>query len=100
MKLFFYSLVVIILITILTYYFKPALFYSIQTTVSREVSKVLPDNVISNKTTIYKWQNDKGELQISNKPPPKGIKYKTEEVEHSLNIMPSKTFTNKAKPKE
>ncbi len=96
MKLFFYSIVVLILIATLTYYFKPALFQTVQSTVSREITKVLPANMVTNKTTIYKWRNDKGELQISNTPPPKGIKFKTEDVEHSLNIMPSGTLTNKA----
>ena len=48
-----------------------------------------------NSTTIYKWTNDKGELQISNNPPLKGIQYKTEQVQHGANIMPSETFTGK-----
>jgi len=95
MKIIFYLIIIAIAITIGLYFLNPALFQSIKNNVTNKVSNVIPIEVLSNKTTIYKWKNDKGELQISNTPPPNGVKYKTEEVPHGTNIMPSEALTGK-----
>ena len=42
-----------------------------------------------NSSTLYKWQNSKGEWQISDKPPSKGIKYTIISSQDQINVMPS-----------
>lgn len=42
-----------------------------------------------NSSTLYKWQNNKGEWQISDKPPRKGIPFTTITSQDQVNVMPS-----------
>ena len=42
-----------------------------------------------NNSTLYKWQNNKGEWQISDKPPRKGITFTTTTSQDQINVMPS-----------
>ena len=51
-----------------------------------KVHQVAPE---LNNSTLYKWQNNKGEWQISDKPPHKGISYTTISSQDQVNVMPS-----------
>jgi len=42
-----------------------------------------------NNSTLYKWQNSKGEWQITDKPPRKGIAFTTITSQDQINVMPS-----------
>lgn len=44
-----------------------------------------------NKSTLYKWKNEKGEWQVTDKPPRKGILFTTITSQDQINIMPSPT---------
>lgn len=57
-----------------------------------KVHKVAPE---LNKSTLYKWQNIKGEWQITDKPPQKGIAFTTITSQDQINIMPSPQEKNK-----
>jgi len=95
MKIFFYLIILIAAIIAALYFFKPELFLSIKSTITEKVTTVIPTESLSKKTTIYKWNDKNGELQISNTPPPKGFKYITEEIRYDANIIPSETLTGK-----
>lgn len=45
-----------------------------------------------NSSTLYKWQNSKGEWQVTDKPPAKGISYTTVTTQDQINVIsdPSK----------
>ena len=51
-----------------------------------KVHQVAPE---LNKSTLYKWKNDKGEWQVTDKPPRKGIHFTTITSQDQINIMPS-----------
>jgi len=99
MKIIFYIIIVLAAITVGLYYFNPVLFQSVQDSVRNKVSTIIPIEPLTNSTTIYKWTNEQGELQISNNPPPQGIKYKTEQIKHSANVIPSQKLTGKTSEK-
>lgn len=42
-----------------------------------------------NQSTLYKWQNAKGEWQITDKPPAKGVTFTTISSQDQINVMPS-----------
>jgi len=42
-----------------------------------------------NKSTLYKWKNNKGEWQITDTPPLKGIAFTTITSQDQINVMPS-----------
>lgn len=42
-----------------------------------------------NQSTLYKWQNAKGEWQITDKPPAKGIAFTSINSQDQINVMPS-----------
>lgn len=95
MKIFLYSILIIGSATVALYFIKPTTFHSLKNNISNKVSSVLP---IENKivtSTIYKWKNKKGVLQVSDKPPPNGVKYTSEEIQHGFNIMPADALTGK-----
>lgn len=48
-----------------------------------------------NQSTLYKWQNDKGEWQITDKPPRKGISFSTISSQDQINVIPSQSSKNK-----
>ena len=48
-----------------------------------------------NKSTLYKWQNSKGEWQITDKPPSKGVTFTTITSQDQINVMPSPPKKNK-----
>ena len=51
-----------------------------------KVHQVAPE---LNNSTLYKWQNNKGEWQISDKPPRKGISFTSITSQDQINVMPS-----------
>lgn len=42
-----------------------------------------------NNSTLYKWQNSKGEWQITDVPPAKGIAFTTVKSQDQVNVMPA-----------
>lgn len=57
-----------------------------------KVHEVAPE---LNQSTLYKWQNSKGEWQITDKPPAKGISFITISSQDQINVMPSPSSKNK-----
>ena len=57
-----------------------------------KVHQVAPE---LNNSTLYKWQNNKGEWQISDKPPLKGIPFTTITSQDQVNVMPSPSSKKK-----
>ena len=57
-----------------------------------KVHQVAPE---LNKSTLYKWKNNKGEWQVTDKPPPKGIIFSTITSGDQINIMPSPSSKKK-----
>ncbi len=41
-----------------------------------------------NKSILYKWKNNKGEWQITDSPPGKGIAFTTVTSQDQINVMP------------
>lgn len=59
-----------------------------------KIHKVAPE---LNQSTLYKWQNNKGEWQITDIPPRKGIIFTTITSQDQVNVMPSPSSTKKKK---
>ena len=57
-----------------------------------KVHQVAPE---LNNSTLYKWKNNKGEWQITDKPPQKGITFTTITSQDQINIMPSPSSKKK-----
>ena len=57
-----------------------------------EIHQVAPE---LNKSTLYKWQNNSGEWQITDKPPRKGTTFTTITSQDQINVMPSPPKKNK-----
>ena len=49
------------------------------------VHQVVPE---LNQSTLYKWKNNKGEWQVTDKPPRKGIIFTIITSQDQINIMP------------
>lgn len=62
--------------------------------VKREFNDLLPSQ---QTTTLYKWYDKQGRPQITDLPPPEGIKYELVEYRHDANVLPSEAFTGKPK---
>ena len=58
---------------------------AIQSKILGKVHQVAPE---LNKSTLYKWQNEKGEWQVTDKPPGKGITYSSITSQDQINVMP------------
>jgi hypothetical protein len=44
---------------------------------------------LSKKTAIvYKWQNNQGEWQLTDQPPPEGVEYETLNYREDVNVLP------------
>jgi len=44
---------------------------------------------LSKKTTsVYKWQNSKGEWQLTDQLPPEGVDYETLDYREDVNVLP------------
>lgn len=48
-----------------------------------------------NNSTLYKWKNNKGEWQITDTPPKKGIKFTTISTQDQVNVIASPTDKKK-----
>lgn len=59
---------------------------ALQTKLMSKVHQIAPE---LNQSTLYKWKNSKGEWQITDKPPHKGIVFTTISSQDQINIMPS-----------
>jgi len=58
---------------------------ALRTKLIGKVHKVVPE---LNNSTLYKWKNNKGEWQITDKPPAKGITFTTINTQDQVNVMP------------
>ena len=65
---------------------------SLQSKLIGKIHQVAPE---LNRSTLYKWQNSKGEWQITDKPPAKGIPYTTVSSQDQINVMPGPADKNK-----
>ena len=65
---------------------------SLQMKLMGKVHEVAPE---LNQSTLYKWQNSKGEWQITDKPPSKGISFTTITSQDQVNVMPTLSSTKK-----
>ena len=67
---------------------------ALQVRLMGKVHQIAPE---LNQSTLYKWKNSKGEWQITDKPPRKGVIYTTINSQDQLNIMPSPSSKKKTK---
>ena len=65
---------------------------SLQRSLMGKVHQVAPE---LNSFTLYKWQNSKGEWQITDKPPRKGVIFTTVTSQDQINVMPSPSSKKK-----
>lgn len=59
---------------------------SLQSQLLGKVHQVAPE---LNQSTLYKWQNQKGEWQITDKPPASGISFTTITTQDQINVVPA-----------
>jgi hypothetical protein len=43
----------------------------------------------STSTKVYKWQDKDGKWQVTNEPPPPGVKYQEQEYLNDMNVIPA-----------
>ena len=65
---------------------------NLQKNLMGKVHEVAPE---LNQSTLYKWQNNKGEWQITDKPPASGISFTTISSQDQINVMLSPSGKNK-----
>jgi len=70
-------------------------FYQDNTLRSKFMGKVHQLAPELNQSTLYKWQNNKGEWQITDKPPGKGIAFTTVNSQDQINVMPGPSTQQK-----
>ena len=87
MKKVLFILAAILAAAVWYIYHDPQLSREIKT----EVNQLLPEQQKS--TTVYKWRDKQGNWQITDYPPPTGIKYETLEYRNNTNVMPSEAVT-------
>ena len=83
-------LVLLVLIAVAAFYIYQD--KSLQQKLLGKVHQVAPE---LNRSTLYKWQNSKGEWQITDKPPAKGISFTTVSSQDQINVMPAPSDKNK-----
>lgn len=59
----------------------------------RQTQQVLPDAAA--QQTLYRWRDQHGQWQLSDKPPSAGIKYETVQIHKDTNIIPAEQLTGK-----
>ena len=47
-----------------------------------------PLEPVASVTTVYKWQDEQGNWQITDEPPPDGVEYERLEYHSDTNVMP------------
>ena len=70
-------------------------FYQDNTLRSKFMGKVHQLAPELNQSTLYKWQNNKGEWQITDKPPGKGSAFTTVNSQDQINVMPGPSTQQK-----
>ena len=78
-----YFILLVVVVTTALYIYQDE---TLQKKLLGEVHQVAPE---LNNSTLYKWQNNKGEWQISDKPPRKGISFTSITSQDQINVMPS-----------
>lgn len=58
---------------------------------NRKVRHQLNDAINPDSSLVYKWQDEQGRLQVSNTPPPPGVKYEVSTYDRNTNVVPSTT---------
>ena len=66
----------------------------LQQTLMGKLHQVAPE---LNRSTLYKWQNQKGEWQITDKPPTTGIPFTAISSKAQVNVMPSSPLNSPEK---
>lgn len=61
--------------------------------VKKEVKQLIPPQ--NKTTTVYKWRDAQGNWQITDQPPPAGIRYETLEYQSETNVMPAEAITGR-----
>lgn len=84
-----YFILLSILATAILYIYQDE---ALQKRLMGKVHQVAPE---LNKSTLYKWQNSKGQWQVTDKPPGKGITFTTITSQDQINIIPSPTSKKK-----
>ncbi len=76
------SLVILLVLAVFAYmYFNPDY--------KQQLADLSSDIGVSKKTVhVYKWQNEKGEWQLTDKLPPPGIEYEKREYREDVNVLP------------
>lgn len=76
------GLVILLVLAVLAYiYFNPDY--------KQQLTDLPAEMGFSKKTVhIYKWQNEKGEWQLTDKLPPPGIEYEKREYREDVNVLP------------
>ena len=59
----------------------------------RETEKVLPAS--ATQQTLYRWRDQHGQWQVSDKPPGDGIKYEIVRYPTNANVIPAERLTGK-----
>ena len=78
-----YFILLVVVVTTALYVYQDE---TLQKKLLGKVHQVAPE---LNNSTLYKWQNNKGEWQISDKPPHKGVTFTTITSQDQVNVMPS-----------
>ena len=60
--------------------------------IEKEVKQLVPAPQ-PQTTTVYKWQDQNGQWQITDQPPPAGISFEALEYQSDTNIMPAEAIT-------
>ena len=84
-----YLIILTILATVAYYVYQDPV---LNKKVMNKVNAVAPE---LNNSTLYKWQNKKGEWQVTDKPPAKGIPFTTVSTNDQVNVMPSQQANKK-----
>lgn len=58
---------------------------------SKKITDQTMDLVTPETTTVYKWQDNKGQWQVSNQPPAGNIPYEKLEYHRDTNVVPANT---------
>lgn len=85
-KLFIFLLLVIIALGVVAYFNPAALSWLRHSTGTAPASKA---------TTVYKWKDKNGVVQITSKPPPAGTPYEKQEILSDTNVLPALPKDNK-----
>ncbi len=65
---------------------------ALRTRLMGKIHQVIPE---INQSTLYQWQNSKGEWQVTDQPPKKGVVFTTITSQDQINVMPSPTRQKK-----